>query len=175
MNKRTTTIAAIAFVAMTGLFAQSNKGKNLDAKKTQDSKEPPKIELPSAEDLKAYHEAELQSLKILLDAQVKAKMISQEWADAKIAILKAVQADCKGHCIVWKTTDIPFGNPFFQGPRHMGFYGQKHRGMAGHHFNGKRRGGYGRPNFDRDDMDRPDFDEIRERHQKWQEEEPLQE
>ena len=143
MKKTIATIAAVTLVAMTGLFAQPNaKGKKADAKNAPNFREPPKFEKPSDADLKAYHEAQAQSYKILLDAQVKAKIISPEWADAKMAILKAVQKDCKGFCIIRKSTDIPFGAPAFGGPG----FGPKHH--CGHH---KRHGnfkGKKRPRFD---------------------------
>ena len=119
MKKTIATIAAVTLVAMTGLFAQPAKGKKADAKPlppAPEFKAPPKFELPAEADVKAYHEAQVQSFKVLLDAQVKAKIITPEWAEAKMAILKAVQADCKGFCIIRKTTDIPFGAPAFGGP-----------------------------------------------------------
>ena len=120
MKKTAMTIAAVAFVAMTGLFAQPNaraKTKGAEGKPLPERKDPPKIELPAESDVKAYHEAQIQSLKLLLDAQVKAKIITPEWAEAKMSILKAVQADCKGFCIIAKRTDVPFGEPGFEGPR----------------------------------------------------------
>lgn len=164
--KKTTLIAAVALVAMTGLFAQPSKSKKNDNGKLPNAKEPPKIELPSEAEVKAYHQAELESLKILLDAQVKAKMISQEWADAKIAILKAVQADCKGHCILRKTTDIPFGNPCFPHHDRRSFNGIRPKSPnAKMHRKGL-------PDFDRRDFEKPDFDELRERHEKWNLETP---
>lgn len=118
MKKTGIIIAVIALVAAAGTFAQpSAKAKNADAKNAPGFREPPKFELPAEADVKAYHEAQAQSLKILLDAQVKAKIITPEWAEAKMAILKAVQADCKGFCILRRGTDIPFGTPGFEGPR----------------------------------------------------------
>lgn len=143
MKKTGIVIAAIALVAAAGIFAQpSPKAKNADAKNAPNFKEPPKFEKPSDADLKAYHDAELQSYKILLDAQVKAKMVTQEWADAKMAILKAVQKDCKGFCIIRKSTDIPFGVPVFGGPG----FGKHHFGPRHHCGPHKRHGNFkGRP------------------------------
>lgn len=118
MKKTGITFFAVALIATAGTFAQpSAKAKNADAKNAPNFKEPPKFELPAEAEVKAYHEAQAQSLKILLDAQVKAKIITPEWAEAKMAILKAVQADCKGFCILRRGTDIPFGAPGFEGPR----------------------------------------------------------
>ena len=127
MKKTGIIIAAIALVAAAGTFAQpSAKAKNADAKNAPGFREPPKFEKPSDADLKAYHDAELQSYKILLDAQVKAKMITQEWADARLAALKAFQADCKGQCFFFKASHIymadHIGRPFF-GP---GFHKRHH-------------------------------------------------
>ena len=117
MKKTIATIAAVTLVAMTGLFAQpAAKDKKAQDKAAPQFKAPPKIELPAEADVKAYHQAQRDALKVLLDAQVKAKIITPEWAEAKMAILKAVQADCKGFCIIRKSTDIPFGAPAFGGP-----------------------------------------------------------
>lgn len=118
MKKTGIIIAAIALVAAAGTFAQpSAKAKNADAKNAPGFREPPKFEKPSDADLKAYHDAELQSYKILLDAQVKAKMVTQEWADARLAALKAMQADCKGFCFFFKGSHIymadQIGRPHF--------------------------------------------------------------
>lgn len=118
MKKTGIIIAAIALVAAAGTFAQpSAKAKNADAKNAPNFRELPKFEKPSDADLKAYHDAELQSYKILLDAQVKAKMVTQEWADARLAALKAMQADCKGFCFFFKGSHIymadQIGRPHF--------------------------------------------------------------
>ena len=118
MKKTGIIIAAIALVAAAGTFAQpSAKAKNADAKNAAGFREPPKFEKPSDADLKAYHDAEVQSYKILLDAQVKAKMVTQEWADARLAALKAMQADCKGFCFFFKASHIymadQIGRPHF--------------------------------------------------------------
>lgn len=119
MKKTGIIIAAIALVAAAGTFAQpSAKAKKPDgAKLPPPMFEPPKFEKPSDADLKAYHDAELQSYKILLDAQVKAKMVTQEWADARLAALKAMQADCKGFCFFFKGSHIymadQIGRPHF--------------------------------------------------------------
>ena len=143
MKKTIAAIAAVTLVAMTGLFAQPNaKGKKADLPPAPEFKAPLKFELPPEADVKAYHEAQAQSFKILLDAQVKAKIISPEWADAKMAILTAVQKDCKGFCIIRKSTDIPFGAPAFGGPG----FGKHHFGPR--HYCGphKRHGNFkGRP------------------------------
>ncbi|MBQ7618967.1 MAG: hypothetical protein IJS51_02425 [Treponema sp.] len=131
MKKTIATIAAVALVAMTGLFAQPAKGKKADAKPVPPAPEfkaPPKMELPAEADVKAYHDAELQSYKILLDAQVKAKIITPEWAEARLAALKAFQADCKGQCFFFKASHIYMadhaGRPFFEPrPRSHNFDG----------------------------------------------------
>lgn len=126
MKKTGIAIAAIAVVTVAGLFAQPAKGKKAETKPlppAPEFKAPPKIELPAEADVKAYHQAQRDALKILLDAQVKAKIITPEWAEAKMAILKAVQADCKGFCIIKKSTDIPFGAPAFGPKPHFGGLG----------------------------------------------------
>ena len=148
MKKTIATIAAVTLVAMTGLFAQPAKGKKADAKPLPPAKEfkaPPKFELPAEADVKAYHEAQVQSFKTLLDAQVKAKIITPEWAEAKMAILKAVQADCKGFCIIRKSTDIPFGAPAFGGP---GFGHRPFPPKKPHYFDGPCPRGDFKPNHD---------------------------
>lgn len=98
--KKSMAFAAIALVTMTGLFAQT---KNSD--KTPNPERP----LPDEKIVKEYHDSQLNALKILNDAQVKAGIKNQEQADAAIAILKAVQSECKGQCVLQKRTDIPFG------------------------------------------------------------------
>lgn len=134
MKKTGIIIAAIALVAAAGTFAQpSAKAKNADAKPVPPAPEfkvPPKMELPSDADLKAYHDAELQSYKILLDAQVKAKMVTQEWADARLAALKAMQADCKGFCFFFKGSHIYMADQI--GRPHFG-----HKFHKRHHHDGK--------------------------------------
>lgn len=145
MKKTGITFFAVALIATAGIFAQPNaKTKKADDKNAPNFKEPPKFELPAEADVKAYHEAQAQSLKILLDAQVKAKIITPEWAEAKMAILKAVQADCKGFCILRRGTDIPFGAPGFEGPR---------KGQRDCHHSGR----HSKKRFDRRN-DRPHFD-----------------
>ena len=134
MKKTGITFFAVALIATAGIFAQNGaKTKKAGDKSAPNFKEPPKFELPAEADVKAYHEAQVQSLKTLLDAQVKAKIITPEWAEAKMAILKAVQADCKGFCILRRGTDIPFGAPGFEGPRKG-----RHDCQQGDHHNKKR-------------------------------------
>ena len=125
MKKKRMMIAAVALIAAAGMFAQNaTRTKKGEEKNFQQGGmppfQPPKIERPAEADLKAYHDAEAQSYKILLDAQVKAKIVSQEWADARLATLKALQADCKGQCFFFKTSHIfmadQIGRPHF-GPR----------------------------------------------------------
>lgn len=128
MKKTGIIIAAIALVAAAGTFAQpSAKAKN-----APNFRELPKFEKPSDADLKAYHDAEVQSYKILLDAQVKAKMVTQEWADARLASLKAMQADCKGFCFFFKGSHIymadKIGRPHFGHKFHKR---HQHDGKAG--------------------------------------------
>ena len=153
MKKTIAAIAAIALVSAAGLFAQPNaKAKNTDAKNAPNFREPPKFEKPSDADLKAYHDAELQSYKILLDAQVKAKMVTQEWADARLASLKAFQADCKGFCFFFKGSHIPMadqiGRPHFGHKFHKRHQrGGKHDGCGPRHHKGPRF--EGKPGFDR--------------------------
>ncbi len=131
MKKTGIIIAAIALVAAAGTFAQpSAKAKNADTKNAPNFREPPKFEKPSDADLKAYHDAELQSYKILLDAQVKAKMVTQEWADARLASLKAMQADCKGFCFFFKGSHIYMADQI--GRPHFG-----HKFHKRHHHDGK--------------------------------------
>lgn len=55
--------------------------------------------LPSEEVVKAYHAAVLEHQSGLLQAKVAAGMITQERADAGIAMIKAHQSECKGECI----------------------------------------------------------------------------
>lgn len=131
MKKTGIIIAAIALVAAAGTFAQpSAKAKNADAKNAPGFREPPKFEKPSDADLKAYHDAEVQSYKILLDAQVKAKMVTQEWADARLAALKAMQTDCKGFCFFFKGSHIYMADQI--GRPHFG-----HKFHKRHHHDGK--------------------------------------
>ena len=122
MKKTIATIAAVTLIAMTGLFAQP--------KSAPEFKAPPKFELPADADVKAYHDAEVQSYKILLDAQVKAKMVTQEWADARLAALKAMQTDCKGFCFFFKGSHIYMADQI--GRPHFG-----HKFHKRHHHDGK--------------------------------------
>lgn len=132
MKKTGIIIAAIAIIATAGTFAQAGaKAKKTDgAKLPPPMFEPPKFEKPSDADLKAYHDAEVQSYKILLDAQVKAKMVTQEWADARLATLKAFQADCKGFCFFFKGSHIymadQIGRPHFGHKFHKRHHDGKH-------------------------------------------------
>lgn len=142
MKKTGIMVAAIALIAAAGTFAQPNsKGKNAGGKNAPNFREPPKFEKPSDADIKAYHDAELQSYKILLDAQVKAKMTSQEWADARLAALKAMQADCKGFCFFVKGSHIfmadQIGRPFFGPHNHKRHHGPD---CGPRHFDGPGKG-----------------------------------
>lgn len=113
--------AAVALVATSGLFAAPKKAADNAANNGREMPpkiERPKKELPDEATVKAYHEAEVKALSQLLDAQVAAGIVSREWADARLAILRAVQADCKGRCILEHRTDIPFGG-FGPGPKGM--------------------------------------------------------
>lgn len=123
MKKTIATIAAVTLIAMTGLFAQP--------KSAPEFKAPPKFELPADADVKAYHDAEVQSYKILLDAQVKAKMVTQEWADARLAALKAMQADCKGFCFFFKGSHIYMADQI--GRPHFGHKFHKRHNRGGKH------------------------------------------
>ncbi len=135
MKKKRIMIAAVALIAAAGMFAQNAMGtKKGEEKNFQKGGmppfQPPKIERPSDADLKAYHDAEAQSYKILLDAQVKAKIVSQEWADARLAALKAMQADCKGFCFFFKGSHIFMADQI--GRPHFG-----HKFHKRHHHDGK--------------------------------------
>ena len=61
--------------------------------------------LPSEEIVKAYHAAVLEHQSGLLQAKVAAGMITQERADAGIAMIKAHQSECKGECITNHSRD----------------------------------------------------------------------
>lgn len=135
MKKTGMMIAAVAIIATAGMFAQNaTRTKKGDEKNLPQGGmptfQPPKIERPADADLKAYHDAEAQSYKILLDAQVKAKIVSQEWADARLAALKAMQADCKGFCFFFKGSHIFMADQI--GRPHFG-----HKFHKRHHHDGK--------------------------------------
>ena len=135
MKKTGMMIAAVAIIATAGMFAQNatrtKKGEEKNFQKGgMPTFQPPKIERPADADLKAYHDAEAQSYKILLDAQVKAKIVSQEWADARLAALKAMQADCKGFCFFTKGSHIFMADQI--GRPHFG-----HKFHKRHHHDGK--------------------------------------
>ena len=76
-------------------------------------------------------------------------MATPEWADARLATLKAFQADCKGFCFFVKGSHIPMadqaGRPHF-GPK----FHKRHHGKPGcgpRHHKGPRF--EGKPGFDR--------------------------
>lgn len=88
-TKITMAAAILALAASSGIFAQE---------KTE-HKRP---ELPDTAKLKKYHDSILDAFTEIEKAKVEAGVLSQEWADAQIALLKAVQSDCKGQCIIEK-------------------------------------------------------------------------
>ncbi len=116
----------VVLIAMTGLFAEKNVQKKGDALPPP----PANVELPDPAVVKAYHEARAKALEEMLDAKVKAGIITREWADAKMDLLKAVQADCKGQCILYGMADGPFdgmGPGAGMGPRGDWEYNRRYR------------------------------------------------
>lgn len=73
--------------------------------------------LPDAAVVQKYHTQILKSLTEIEEAKVEAGIITQEWADAHIATIKAQQSDCHGECIV---REKERQNAPKQGPKNMG-------------------------------------------------------
>ncbi len=123
-------VAAITlFVAGSSLFAHDGKSNRHSRHDDFVPPYPPcqpvefnEKDLPDAATVKKYHDAVYESYKMLLAAKVQAGIMTQEWADASLAILKAKQADCKGECILQKRDDImpPFPMDFHQHRPHYG-------------------------------------------------------
>lgn len=120
-SRLTVSALVLALAASSSIFAQEKKPENQHA-------------LPDSKTVEKYHSEMMESFKKIENAKVEAGVLSQEWADAQIAFLKAKQSDCKGQCILQKRDHFmaPHGKPkgfHKQHPKGRGPRFHQHRGQ----------------------------------------------